>query len=276
MALRNGLLVHGPDALGGRRAGDPTARSGCASGRKTGAAGLAIARARIARGVLRVAEMIVDAAAGPAAAARAAEDGVREPTVIALAVVGDRAHRARRRARRAPADRRGARRGHLAAAGAGVAAQLAARPLPRRRAQGDRRLRAGRGAADAAKEHERCGSHLVAPMLAATVAGNALVSPAASRPPRPRPAGRQPGRGRDRHRDVRMDASATASSRLARALLRRPGSRCSASAATREPTARGARGRRGGAGRGAAARGPRRPTPEPASCQCGGTIVEGA
>jgi uncharacterized protein YqhQ len=37
-------------------------------------------------------------------------------------------------------------------------------------------------AADAAKEHERCGSHLVAPMLAANVAGTVLLRRAVERP----------------------------------------------------------------------------------------------
>jgi uncharacterized protein YqhQ len=37
-------------------------------------------------------------------------------------------------------------------------------------------------AADAAKEHERCGSHLVAPMLAANVAGTVLLRKALERP----------------------------------------------------------------------------------------------
>ena len=56
------------------------------------------------------------------------------------------------------------------------AARLAACRLPRRRAQGDRRLRAGhRRRRLAAKEHDRCGSNLVAPMLISTVAGNLLV-----------------------------------------------------------------------------------------------------
>jgi uncharacterized protein YqhQ len=37
-------------------------------------------------------------------------------------------------------------------------------------------------AADAAKEHDRCGSHLMAPMLASNIAGNALLRRAAEHP----------------------------------------------------------------------------------------------
>jgi len=41
----------------------------------------------------------------------------------------------------------------------------------------------GEDAADADKEHERCGSHLVAPLLATTVAGNVAVRRAGLRGP---------------------------------------------------------------------------------------------
>ena len=72
-------------------------------------------------------------------------------------------------------------------AGAAGAAERRSGGLPRRRAQGDRRLRGRPDAADADKEHDRCGSHLVAPMLAAAAVGNvACAAPGcAGRPPRP-------------------------------------------------------------------------------------------
>jgi uncharacterized protein YqhQ len=92
----------------------------------------------------------------------------------------------------------------------------------------------GTEARDAAKEHERCGSHMVGPMLAATVAGNVLVSrlPAARRGPARAAAGlaavgiaAETLGWMGRHRDHRM----------ARA-LRRPGYELQRLAATREPT----------------------------------------
>ena len=46
----------------------------------------------------------------------------------------------------------------------------------------------GESAAEAGKEHERCGSHLVAPMLAATVAGNVLLARLRLSPTRQAPA----------------------------------------------------------------------------------------
>ena len=94
----------------------------------------------------------------------------------------------------------------------------------------------GTDAEEQSTEHERCGSHLVAPMLAATVAGNALVSrlPAARRGPRP--AGRQLRRGRRSRPRPSGGSSAIATAAVAQMMLR-PGFALQRSAATREPTA---------------------------------------
>ena len=62
-------------------------------------------------------------------------------------------------------------------------------------------------AADAAKEHERCGSHLVAPMLAANLAGHGAAAPGGGEA---RPGGRRRGRARlhrRRRRGVRVDGA---------------------------------------------------------------------
>ncbi|MGZ4430409.1 MAG: DUF1385 domain-containing protein [Gaiellales bacterium] len=92
----------------------------------------------------------------------------------------------------------------------------------------------GKEARDAAKEHERCGSHMVGPMLAATVAGNVLVSrlPAARRGPARAVASLAAvGIAAEtlgwmaRHTDHRMAR-----------VLRRPGYELQRLAATREPT----------------------------------------
>ena len=66
-----------------------------------------------------------------------------------------------------------------ARAGAALAPRGLARRLPRRRAHRDRQLRARTSAR--AKEHERCGSHLVGPLLATATAGNLLAARAPSR-----------------------------------------------------------------------------------------------
>ena len=91
-------------------------------------------------------------------------------------------------------------------------------------------------AADAQKEHERCGSHLMAPMLAANLAGTLLLKRAMERPTRS-PAGavalashRRGGRG------LRLER---ASRRLAgSAALKRPGYELQRAFGTREPDER--------------------------------------
>ena len=235
MALRNGLLVHGPTHWAAAvRTDDGEIK--VASGRKPRAA-----RRRRRPGRAR---------------RRAARRGVR----------GDPARQARRCPRRGcrsrtppcsaspPARRSPARSlrrrlrgagGEAAAAlislapGAVRAARRRARRLPRRRAQGDRRLR-GRttpDAADAAKEHERCGSHLVAPMLASNLAGTLLLRRVARAPG---PAGRRRGRARLDRRGRRGVRLVRAQRRDARSPARcaARASRSSALVGTREPDER--------------------------------------
>ena len=93
---------------------------------------------------------------------------------------------------------------------------------------------AGRRRRRGVKEHDRCGSHLVAPMLAAAALGNVAVRRAGLRGPRPRPSWALGSAAvavevfswSERHPD----------SRLAR-LLRRPGHEIQRVVGTREPTA---------------------------------------
>ena len=173
MALRNGLLVHGPTSW----AAAVRTRDGqikVASGRKPRLSGRS-ARVPGARGVVRLGEADrrhparqARAARGPAALPgrdRARRDGRR----------GDRAARVLRRRVRGAG-------GEIALAALSVAPSIVA-------------LRGGDLAAyhgvehkaiaayeqddadarDAAKEHDRCGSHLMAPLLAANVAGTLLL-----------------------------------------------------------------------------------------------------
>ena len=91
-------------------------------------------------------------------------------------------------------------------------------------------------AADAAKEHDRCGSHLVAPMLASNLAG-ALLMRRVRRAPGP--AGRRRRRGRvdrGRRRGVRLVRAQRRT--RARAALRRPGFEIQRLIGTREPDER--------------------------------------
>ena len=91
-------------------------------------------------------------------------------------------------------------------------------------------------AADAAKEHDRCGSHLVAPMLAANLAGTLLLRRAVERPG-PLAAGAVALASPPRRWRSSPGPSATPRRRAARA-LRRPGFEIQRLVGTREPDER--------------------------------------
>ena len=92
-------------------------------------------------------------------------------------------------------------------------------------------------AADATKEHERCGSHLVAPMLASNLAGT-LAAPRAPRASRARSRA-APSPSPPRRSPSRSSRGASATPRRApRALLRRPGFAIQRLVGTREPDER--------------------------------------
>ena len=174
MALRNGLLVHGPTSWAAA-ARAPGGAIDVASGNKPTFPGPASSMPLL-RGPLRLAEGF---AFIPLARRRAP---LRPPAVRGRA--GDRGGDRRRPS---PVPRFAAARVPVAlretlAAGLGLMPALVAlrgsrpRRLPRRRAQGDRRLRAAAfDPREVAKEHERCGSHLVAPMLVFSLAGQLIV-----------------------------------------------------------------------------------------------------
>ena len=236
MALRNGLLVHGPGPLGRRRCARRTARMRVESGRQAARSRGAVAELPGVRGIARLGEAFAllpaDQAAGARGAApvRGREGAGRD----------GRARRVLRPAfrRAGPARRRRRADGRRARASRPRRSRCATPSWPPTTAWSTRRSPATSRAPtprDAAKEHDRCGSNLVAPMMISTVAGNVLVRSVlgAARAGRRASRSRSPAwRSRSRCSPGR---SATARRALAHA-FRRPGYEMQRLFATREPT----------------------------------------
>ena len=179
MALRNGLLVHGPThwAASVRR---PDGSIATASGRKPRVRG--VEKVAGVRGVVRLGEamVVIPLVKRALPEARLPFQDVRVLGSMAGAAAGGRLLRGRLRA------------------GAGTEAVLAVVSLlPSFVALRGGELAEYHGvehkaiaayeddrpdAADAAKEHDRCGSHLMAPLLAANLAGAALLRRTLERP----------------------------------------------------------------------------------------------
>jgi uncharacterized protein YqhQ len=232
MALRNGLLVHGPThwAAAIRTRGGEIA---VASGRKPDLGGSAAQSLPGVRGVLKLAEAlaVIPLVKRALPEARLPMQDVKTLGAMGAAALGGRAVRA---ASRSPAARETAmaaislapalmalRTGELAAYHGVEHKAIAAYEE-----DGD--------AADALKEHDRCGSHLVAPMLTAAALGNVAVRRAGLRGPAAEVV-------------VGLGSAAVAvevfawserhpTSRLTR-MLRRPGHEIQRAVGTREPTA---------------------------------------
>jgi uncharacterized protein YqhQ len=236
MALRNGLLVHGPTHWAAAiRTADGSVE--VASGPKPRVH--AFDRVPGARGLARLYEAMAVLPAMHRALPQARmpfQDSRVVAGAVAAGVAGVAARGAARRAGRASL-------GEAAAAGLSLAPSLFA-------------LRAGElaqyhgvehkaiaayehddaDAADAAKEHERCGSHLVAPMLAANVAGAALLRRVVERPG-PLAAGAVGLASLAAAVEVFAWSERHAGTRAARA-LRRPGYELQRLIGTREPDER--------------------------------------
>jgi uncharacterized protein YqhQ len=232
MALRNGLLVHGPTHWAAAiRSHDGQIK--VASGRKPDLGGGAAERLPGVRGVLKLAEAIavIPLVKRALPEARLPMQDAKTLGAMGAAALGGRAVRA---ASRSPAAREAAvaaislapavmalRSGDLAAYHGVEHKAIAAYEE-----DGD--------AADALKEHDRCGSHLVAPMLTAAAIGNVAVRRAGLRGPA---AEAVVGLG---SAAVAVEVFAWSErhpqSRLTR-LLRRPGHEIQRAVGTREPTA---------------------------------------
>jgi uncharacterized protein YqhQ len=173
MALRNGLLIHGPTSWAAA-ARDDDGEIQLASGRKPALAPELAARVPLLRGPLRLAEafLLIPMVRLRLRAARLPFEDVR---VIAAMVIASTASRALRQGKSTAA-------GELAQAALGL--------MPAMVALSDRNLAAYHGVehkaigayeagsddpASATKEHERCGSNLVAPMIVLSAAGQLLL-----------------------------------------------------------------------------------------------------
>jgi uncharacterized protein YqhQ len=180
MALRNGLLIHGPTSWAAA-ARDQQGEIQVASGRKPALAPDLAARVPLLRGPLKLAEafLLIPFVRLRLRSARLPFEDVR---VLAAMFVASTASRSLRR-RETTAIR------ELAQAVLGLAPALVA--------LGDRDLAAYHGVehkaigayeagsddpASATKEHERCGSNLVAPMLVLSAAGQLLLERALEKP----------------------------------------------------------------------------------------------
>ena len=180
MALRNGLLIHGPTSWAAA-ARDKAGEIQVASGPKPALAPELAVRVPLLRGPLRLAEafLLIPVVRLRLRAARLPFEDVR---VIAAMFIASTASRAlRRRNSRAPAE--------LMQAALGLAPAMVA--------LSDRNLASYHGVehkaigayesgsddpASATKEHERCGSNLVAPMLILSAAGQLLLEKVLEKP----------------------------------------------------------------------------------------------
>jgi uncharacterized protein YqhQ len=180
MALRNGLLIHGPTSWAAA-ARDSSGEIQVASGPKPVLAPKLAVRVPLLRGPLRLAEafLLIPTVRMRLRAARLPFEDAR---VIAAMLVASSASRALRR-------RRTSASGELVQAALGLAPAMVA--------LSDRNLAAYHGVehkaigayeqgsddpASATKEHERCGSNLVVPMLVLSAAGQLVLERVLERP----------------------------------------------------------------------------------------------
>jgi len=181
MALRNGLLVHGPTHWAAA-VRDADGEIVVASGRKPRLGGDAVDRLPGVRGVVRLAEAfaVIPLVKRALPKAQLPMQDVRTVGAMTAAAAATRALRGRGRAT-------------LASEGASAAVSLLPALLALRRGElacyhgVEHKAIAGyesdEDAAAARKEHDRCGSNLVAPMLAGATAGNAAIRRAGVRGP---------------------------------------------------------------------------------------------
>ena len=180
MALRNGLLIHGPTSWAiAARAADGSIE--VASGPKPSLARGRLAEVPLLRGALRLAEAL---AVIPVARLRLASARLpfEDRTVLTAMVVSSAVSGTLRRLRPPTIGREAliAVLGALPAAAALRDRDLAAYHGVEHKAIGG--YERGADPAEVPKEHERCGSNLIAPMLALSIGGQLLIERLARRP----------------------------------------------------------------------------------------------
>ncbi|MGH2782104.1 MAG: DUF1385 domain-containing protein [Thermoleophilaceae bacterium] len=172
MALRNGLLVHGPTHWAAAVRTDRGAVK-VASGRKPRLGGRAAERLPGVRGVVKLAEAmaVIPLVKRALPEARLPMQDVKTLGTMGAAALGGQAIRTARRG--------AAREAAVALVSVGPALMaLRTGDLAAYHGVEHKAIAAyeqGTDAAEAAKEHDRCGSNLVAPMLISSVAGNVIV-----------------------------------------------------------------------------------------------------
>ena len=231
MALRNGLLVHGPTswALAVRNS---KGEIEVASGAKPRLARGRLSQLPILRGPLRLAEglLVVPLAR---LRLRSARLPLEDPRVIGAAAMASVASAAARKLARGSASREAlvAAIGLLPAVAALRDRDLAAYHGAEHKAIGA--YESGGSAADEPKEHERCGSNLIGPLLAFSVAGQVIVEGVFDAPQLDRPRRGFAGGHRRRCRGLRFRRAQAGCG----ALASRPRSRLRDPAAALDPGA---------------------------------------
>jgi uncharacterized protein YqhQ len=181
MALRNGLLIHGPTAWAAAARG-PDGRIHAASGAKPVIAPGLAGRVPGLRGPIKLVEAfaVLPIVRRRLPAARLPFEDARVLGAMALTAIAAASIR-RRRPSTFATEAAASGLGLLPALVALRSSDLAAYHGVEHKAIGAYE-RGSMDPADAAKEHERCGSNLVAPMLVLTIAGQLLLHRLVERP----------------------------------------------------------------------------------------------
>jgi uncharacterized protein YqhQ len=232
MALRNGIMVHSLDHWAAA-VRTPDGELRVASGRKPELPQSLLAVPGL-RGVLRVAEAgyLLPIVRKRLPEARLPLEGASTAGALLASVMLSRAIR-RSRLGSLPAELLGAGLSLAPALASLRGSQVAGYHGAEHKAIGG--YEHGDASVDATKEHERCGSHMVGPMLAATVVGNVIVN-------RLPPSRRGPARLLAGLAAIGIATEAFGwmtrhSNHVVARALRRPGYELQRIAATREPTA---------------------------------------
>jgi uncharacterized protein YqhQ len=232
MALRNGIMVHSLDHWAAA-VRTPDGELRLASGRKPELPQSLLAVPGL-RGVLRVAEAgyLLPIVRKRLPEARLPLEGASTAGALLASVMLSRAIR-RSRLGSLPAELLGAGLSLAPALASLRGSQVAGYHGAEHKAIGG--YEHGDASVDATKEHERCGSHMVGPMLAATVVGNVIVN-------RLPPSRRGPARLLAGLAAIGIATEAFGwmtrhSNHVVARALRRPGYELQRIAATREPTA---------------------------------------